>query len=113
MRTVNAAIAVCALGYICLGLLADEPTTQPADHGLHGKIVRVDGGNVVVSVRPKGEQVQEVTVKTDDKTAVRVDGKVAAMGDLKAEMILYARLTGETATRITAWSKPPTTQPTE
>ena len=43
MRAVNVVMAACALGYICLGLLADEPTTQPADHGLQGKVVRVDG----------------------------------------------------------------------
>jgi hypothetical protein len=79
-------------------MAADE---KPADSPLKGKVVKVDGTNVVVSTEVGGEK-KEVTVATDDKTVVTVDGKDAKLADLKADMDVTITPATGTATKIEA-----------
>jgi len=73
-----------------------EPT-KPAT--LRGKVVKVEGTNVVVKT-----YVKEVTVATDDKTKVTIDGKEAKVADLKAGMHVVVTPAEGTATEIKATS---------
>jgi len=68
--------------------------------GLYGKIVKVDGTNVVVATRERGGTAKEVTVATDDKTEITVDGKAAKLEDLKADMRVYVTPPTGTATKV-------------
>jgi hypothetical protein len=75
-----------------------EPTpTNPAT--LCGTVVKVDGANVVVKAGGN-----EVTVVTDDKTVVTLDGKEAKVADLKADMHVVVTPAEGTATEIKAKS---------
>jgi hypothetical protein len=73
-----------------------EPT-KPAT--LHGVVVKVEGANVVVKAVGK-----EVTVATDDKTVVTLDGNAAKVGDLKAGMHVVVTPAEGIATEIKATS---------
>jgi preprotein translocase subunit YajC len=66
---------------------------------LQGKVVSVNGANVVVKVAKK-----EVTVATDDKTVVTLDGNAAKVGDLKAGMHVVVTPAEGIATEIKATS---------
>jgi len=50
---------------------------------LRGQVVKVDGTNLVIKTGKKGEQ-KEVTVATDAKTVVTIEGKDGKLADLKA-----------------------------
>lgn len=49
---------------------------------VHGHFVKLDGKNIVIKSGHKGEE-KEVSVPTDDKTTVTIDGKSATLSDLK------------------------------
>jgi hypothetical protein len=75
----------------------------PAARGLRGTIVKVEGANVIVKTMARGTtEAKEVTVATDDKTAVTVDGKEAKLADLKAGMRVNVTPAEGTATKIAA-----------
>jgi hypothetical protein len=58
---------------------ADAPKKKP----LRGKVVKVDGTNLVINAGKKGEE-KEVTVATDAKTVVTIEGKEGKLADLHA-----------------------------
>ena len=60
----------------------DKPEKKAKKPGLSGTVVKVDGGKLVVSTGKKA-QAKEVTVETDDKTVVMVEGQTAKLADLK------------------------------
>ena len=66
---------------------------------LQGKVVSVQDTNVVVKAAKK-----EVTVATDDKTTVTIDGNEAKVADLKAGMHVTVTPAEGTATEIVATS---------
>jgi hypothetical protein len=77
---------------------APAPTpTKPAT--LKGTVVKVEGTNVVVKAAGK-----EVTVATNDKTMVTLDGNAAKVGDLKAGMHVVVTPAEGIATEIKATS---------
>jgi hypothetical protein len=87
---------VCAAASLALAA-AEGGKKRERVAGLRGKIVRVEGVNVTLQTwARKQEDRKEVTVVTDDKTAVTIDGKEAKVADLKADM--YALVTPETGT---------------
>lgn len=62
---------------------ADDPKPAKKNAGLRGKVVKVDGTNLVISSGKKGEE-KEVTVATDAKTVVTIEGKEGKLADLTA-----------------------------
>jgi hypothetical protein len=61
------------------GIAAD---VKAHEKGVTGKVVKVDGANLVILVKK-----QEVTVATDGKTKIVIDGKAGAkLADLQADM---------------------------
>jgi len=87
-----------AVGLVCGVALAADTTTKPA--GLSGKIVKVDGDKVIV--KPDQKDAKEVTVATDAKTKVTVDGKEGKLADLKATMAVMVTPAEGTAELIAA-----------
>jgi hypothetical protein len=82
-----------------VALAADEGGKKRPERapGLRGKIVRVEGTSVVIKKWAREEaQRTEVTVATDDKTAVTIDGKEATVANLAKDM--YVLITPETGT---------------
>ncbi len=76
--------------------------------GLRGTVVKVDGTNVVVkTMAARGGEAKEVTVATDDKTVVTLDGKEAKLADLKADVYVSVIPVEGTATKITATTEAP------
>lgn len=66
---------------------AGDKKDKPKVPALHGQVVRVDGSNLIVRVRgKKGEEPREVTVATNDRTLVRIDGSDASLAELKEGM---------------------------
>jgi hypothetical protein len=63
--------------------------------GRYGVVVKMDGNNLVMTAKTK-----EVTVPTDDKTRVVLDGKPAKLSDLKAGMNVKAIPETGAATKI-------------
>jgi hypothetical protein len=62
--------------------LADDTTKKV--HHMKGTISSVDGMTVVVSSTNKAGVAKDHKIKTDDKTKITLDGKTAALSDLKA-----------------------------
>jgi hypothetical protein len=79
---------------------ADDKGAPPAKTTtLKGKVVKVDGKSVVVSTGKKSAP-KEVTVATDDKTVVTIEGKDAKLSDLQpGQKVVITPDTG-TATKI-------------
>jgi len=51
-----------------------------------GRLVKVDGKNLIVNVRQRGGEPKEVTVATDGKTEFNVDYEPGKLTDLKPDM---------------------------
>ena len=102
-------IAMAAiLGLTVTAWAEGETTTKPAPHrGLRGKVVKVDGANVVVKTWAREGEGKEVTVATDDKTVVTIDEKEAKVADLKADMTVLVTPAEGTSTKIVARTKAP------
>jgi hypothetical protein len=113
--TILAAVAVLGMASYMMG---DEPTKGPTsepakknwDH-IRGKVLKVDGTNLVITVKHKGEEAKEVTVKTDGKTVVEIDKEEAKLADLKEGMNVLVTPKEGTATKIAAWTASTTTKP--
>ncbi len=103
MKSVKNLLAVAiVLGVATLAMAQDKDAPKEKPKGLYGKVVKVDGKNLVVKVRAAkpGDEPKEVTIATDDKTEVTIEGKPAKLEDLKADMrVLVTPETG-TAARI-------------
>jgi hypothetical protein len=75
------------------GVAAD---VKAHEKGVTGKVVKVDGMNLVILVKK-----QEVTVATDSKTRIVIDGKAGGtLMDLKADMQVKVIPETGTATKI-------------
>ena len=109
MKLTNLLAAVSVLGLVSYVFAADEPTSKPKHHdGVMGKLVKVDGTDIVLSVKHRGDtEAKEVTVKTDDKTVVTLDKQEAKLADLKADMWVYATPAEGVATKVMASTKRP------
>jgi hypothetical protein len=83
-------------------------TVAAASKGLTGRVVRVEGRNVVLSVRPPGGEPKEVAVGTNEKTKVfcfgveNAAGKAGKLEDLKADMTVTVVPETGTAAKIIA-----------
>jgi hypothetical protein len=76
----------------------DKPAKPAKKAGLKGSVVKVDGNNVVISAGKKTE-AKEVTVATDDKTVITIEGKPGKLADLKPGQKVV--ITPETGTALT------------
>ena len=105
MKSVSKLLALMAvLSLIGVAQAADKPAKKPA--GLKGEVVKVDGTNLVIKAGTKGE-VKEVTVATDDKTEVTVDGAAGKLADLKPGMKVGVTPETGTATKVVAATPKP------
>jgi len=103
-----AIVLLMGVALMGLGILNATAQEQEEVKTLKGTVVKVDEqGVVTVKVEDK-----EVTVTTDDKTAVTIDSKEAKVADLKADMTVVVTPAEGTATKIEATS-PVTTLPAE
>jgi hypothetical protein len=75
---------------------ADKPAKGT---GIRGKVVKVDGTNLVVTTGKKGQETEK-TVVTDDKTVVTIEGKEGKLADLKAGQVVRITPDTGTATKI-------------
>ncbi len=109
MKLARILAAVAVLGLVSYVLADDTPTTKPSHNGLRGKIVKIDGTNIVVKTRGHGDnEGKEVTVATDANTTFTLDGKDAKLADLKADMFVRVTPATGTATKVSASTKAPT-----
>jgi hypothetical protein len=76
----------------------DKPAKPAKKAGLKGSVVKVDGNNLVISAGKKTD-AKEVTVATDDKTVVTIEGKPGKLADLKPGQKVV--ITPETGTALT------------
>jgi hypothetical protein len=79
---------------------SDDRAGESAD--LDGKVVSNDGANVLIQTR----RGQQVSVATDASTVVTIDGKAAAVADLKAGMLVEVTPESGTAAQIEARTRP-------
>jgi len=86
MRYATKFLALAALlAFVPSVMAADAPTAdKPAEkhNVLHGKITKIDGMSITVSMG-RGEKAKEVVVTTDDKTVFTIDHQPAKLEDLK------------------------------
>jgi len=99
MRSAALLLFVGAIVGVMVAQVVGQETKPTAPATLHGKVVKVDGANVVVKT-----YLKEVTVATDDKTVVTLDGKEAKVADLKAGMYVVVTPAEGIATEIKATS---------
>jgi hypothetical protein len=108
MKLANVLAAVAVLGVACYVLAEDTPTTKPHHDHIGGKIVKIDGTNIVIKTWAHGDQeAKEVTVATDDKTVFTLDGKDAKLADMKADLFVRVTPKEGTATKVVASTKAP------
>ena len=103
-----AVFAVAVMSFSAVPAMAadDKPATpekadKPAKKGLKGSVVKVDGTKLVISAGKKSDP-KEVTVETDDKTVITVDGAAAKLADLKPGQKVTISPDSGTATKIEA-----------
>lgn len=103
MRTGISLLAILiVLGVAGAAMCQDKEAPKEKPKGLFGKVVKVDGKNVVIKIRPakQGDEPKEMTVTTDDKTEVTIEGKPAKLEDLKADMRVMVTPETGTAAKI-------------
>ena len=105
----NKMVAVMLAGVMVLGLVSIVTAAEGGAHkGLHGKIAKVDGVNVTVTVKERGSKdTKDIVVVTDDKTVVTLEGKAAKVADLKEGMYVRVTPAEGTATEIKATATKP------
>ena len=83
MKLWTTVLAVLALAAMTAAVPAADKAAKAAKKaGLKGSVVKVDGTKLVISAGKKTD-AKEVTVETDDKTVVTVEGQPAKLADLK------------------------------
>jgi hypothetical protein len=83
MKLWTTVLAVLALAAMTAAVPAADKAAKAAKKaGLKGSIVKVDGNKLVISTGKKSD-AKEVTVETDDKTVITVEGQPAKLADLK------------------------------
>jgi hypothetical protein len=112
MKLATLLALVAVMGLVGVVVAADAPKEAPKDKpahdmGIRGKIVKVEGANVVVKTWARGGEGKEVTVVTDDKTVVTIDEKDAKVADLKADLFVRITPAEGTAQKIVASTKAP------
>ncbi len=101
------ALAV-VLGMVGVAMAAEDAPKKARPAGIMGKIVKVDGTNIVIAKRTRGSKdTTEVTVATDAKTVVTLDRKEATLADLKADMFVFVTPETGTAAKVSAMTKMP------
>jgi hypothetical protein len=107
MKTWSKVAAVLAVVAILCAVQTASAAKKPK--ALKGQVVKVDGTNLVIKSGKKGEQ-KEVTVATDAKTVVTIDGKEGKLADLQeGQRVSITPETG-TAETITAMAPKPKKQ---
>jgi hypothetical protein len=103
-----AALAVAVMTSAAVPAMAadDKPATpakadKASKKALKGSVVKVDGTKLVISAGKKSDP-KEVTVETDDKTVITVDGTAAKLADLKPGQKVTISPDSGTATKIEA-----------
>jgi hypothetical protein len=109
MKVAKLLALVVVLGMVGVAVAAEgDAPKKTRTPGIWGKIVKVEGTNIVVAARTRGsEDTKEVTVATDDKTVVTLDGKEAKLADLKADMFVRITPATGTAEKVIASTKMP------
>ena len=108
MKIAKVLALVSILGLAAAAWAEGEATSKPVrPRGLRGKVVKVDGANVVVKTWARQGEGKDVTVVTDDKTVVTLDEKEAKVADLKADMYVLVTPAEGTAEKIVATTKAP------
>lgn len=88
---------------LCIGFTGTaHAAKEKKGKALRGKITKVEDGKITVK-----HGSDEVTVSTDDKTSVTLDGKDAKVADLKEGLFVAVTPAEGTATSITATTKRP------
>ena len=75
-------------------------------HGLHGKIVSVQGNKITIRSHKDGGS-ESVTVVTDANTTVTIDGKPSSMSELKEGLFVHISPSEGTAVTVVATSTRP------
>jgi hypothetical protein len=102
MRFAQILAAMAAMGMFSFAS-AEGPTTKPKAQDVRGKIVKIDGTNIIVLTHEQGQELKEVTVQTDDKTIVTFETRKAKFEDLKAGMGVYITPAEGVAKKVNAW----------
>jgi hypothetical protein len=102
------ALAV-VLGMVGVAVAAEgDAPKKTRTPGIWGKIVKVEGTNIVVAARSRdSKETKEVTVATDANTKVTLDEKEAKLADLKADMFVRITPATGTAEKVVAMTKMP------
>jgi ribosomal protein L14E/L6E/L27E len=82
MKTWTKLVAILAIVALVSAVNAADPAKPAKAKRLRGQVIKVDGTNLVIKSGKKGEE-KEVTVATDAKTVVTIDGKDGKLADLK------------------------------
>jgi len=109
MKVAKLLALVVVLGMVGVALAAEgDAPKKTRTPGIWGKIVKVEGTNIVVASRTRGStETKEVTVATDDKTVFTLDEKEAKLADLKADMFVRITPATGTAEKVIASTKMP------
>ena len=101
MKLWTKVLAVLAIAMMTTAAPAqDKPEKKKAKKPtLQGTVVKVEGNKLVVLAGKKAD-AKEVTVETDDKTVVMVEGQAAKLADLKAGQRVTVTPDTGTAKRI-------------
>jgi len=107
----SAIVAMLVCGLVSVAQAKKPADGTKPDKPVKGKIVSVaaDGTNVVVMT--SGKKANEVTVTTDDKTKVTIDGADAKLSDLKKDQWVEISPGIGLATSIKATTKKPEKKP--
>jgi hypothetical protein len=98
-------VAVVVMGVVGVAVAQDAPAKEKPKV-LRGTVVKVDGKNVVIMTRAsKDAEAKEVTVVTDEKTKITIDGKEAKLEDLKKDM--RVQVTPDTGTAVEIKARAP------
>jgi hypothetical protein len=83
MKTWTKLVAILAIVTMVSAVNAADPAKPAKAKHLRGQVIKVDGTNLVIKSGKKGEE-KEVTVATDAKTVVTIEGKEGKLADLTA-----------------------------
>ena len=95
------------IGSVEIGVGAGVGAGVGSERSIGGKIVKVDGANVVVQTFARGEPGKELTVATDEATAVTINGNESKVADLKPDLFVQVSPAEGTAAKITATKDAP------
>ncbi len=103
MKRLHEKLVVVALALAAVAAWTAAAYAAEKHPAVEGTIVSVSGNDLVISTK-KGDKASEVTVKTDENTRIKIDGKDAKLQDLKAGMHATVPAYEEVATQVLAHS---------